>query len=483
VFKELRPESLLDDDDPDDDHATVVLHHAMTKDQDMPRAGDERAASRRVSSFGTPKGTGGPGPEDGSSLYERLMRAGALDDSLGEEAGVDAHVPLTPPPEAPTPSSPWLSVDMGELADELEPARDSAEPLRESDLDILDDGAFISVRPESSPISYPDEPRPIASLSGTSGDTFNRNQGGLPSGRVPGALPSGRMPSVLLGPGASTRAEPTSRLASIPSTHPLANTLLPVANSIPPRRSEPERGTPWWQVALAAVALIALGASLGRLQQRMATQETAQPAAQPSAETVAREDGRLIQPSTSLPLREPEGAELPPGPPRRESRRAKAKPEVAVTARTTSTAAPASSRELTATRSDAVARSEDAVVRPEHTAIPSNEAAERARAAESGATVKGSEPVDSALPAQPSREAVVAALSSISAQLSACVGQKHGTANVNLTVRGTGVVSHALVTGTFAGTPEGSCIARAVKLARFEPFRDAFVRITYPFQL
>ena len=58
-----------------------------------------------------------------------------------------------------------------------------------------------------------------------------------------------------------------------------------------------------------------------------------------------------------------------------------------------------------------------------------------------------------------------------------------GVATVTLTVRGSGQVSHALVGGTFAGTPQGSCIARAVKLARFPSFSDDSVRITYPFQL
>ena len=50
-------------------------------------------------------------------------------------------------------------------------------------------------------------------------------------------------------------------------------------------------------------------------------------------------------------------------------------------------------------------------------------------------------------------------------------------------VRSRGVVSYAMVSGSFAGTPEGSCIARSVKLAKFPAFSDPSVRVNYPFEL
>jgi outer membrane biosynthesis protein TonB len=87
------------------------------------------------------------------------------------------------------------------------------------------------------------------------------------------------------------------------------------------------------------------------------------------------------------------------------------------------------------------------------------------------------------LPAQPSRDDVRAALDAVIPELQKCAGSLHGTADVTMTVRSGGVVSYAVVAGTFAGTPEGSCIARTVKLAKFPAFSDPSVRVSYPFEL
>lgn len=455
MIKELRPESLLDDDDPDDDHATVVLSHPMTK-SGTPPAGDERAM-RRVTSFGAPQGANRAivgAEEQNASLYERLLRAGALDEvmSIAAEATFDARVPLTQATEAVTPSSPPFSAVMADLADELEPHRDSAEQLRESDLDILDDGAFISVRPESSPISYHSEhsspmsaPRPLG----------------------PPALSRGRVPSVMLGPGASTRTDATERLAAIPSTHPLANTLIPIANTVPPIRTT-ARHTPWWQVAIAAAALIGLGVALGRMQQQLdvAPKSLAQNSGEQAPS--AADEARLAPPASAAVVAEPASIES-------QTRDPSLRDSVA----TPKTVEPAlASRVAASPRS-----TRDPSGAPNRPSELANLPNARAMVAPVTAPPVPQEIAGSNLPAQPTRDAVVTALSSIERQLSACAGEKHGVANVTLTVRGAGVVSHALVTGAFAGTPEGSCIARAVKLARFEPFRDASVRITYPFQL
>jgi hypothetical protein len=44
-------------------------------------------------------------------------------------------------------------------------------------------------------------------------------------------------------------------------------------------------------------------------------------------------------------------------------------------------------------------------------------------------------------------------------------------------------VTHVLVGGDFAGTTEGSCIARAVRGARFPAFKQERFRILYPYAL
>jgi len=65
----------------------------------------------------------------------------------------------------------------------------------------------------------------------------------------------------------------------------------------------------------------------------------------------------------------------------------------------------------------------------------------------------------------------------------ACVGDTHGVAEVVLTVKNTGRVSHAVVGGDFAGTPEGSCIARTVRKTRLQPFLRPSFTLVYPFAL
>jgi hypothetical protein len=44
-------------------------------------------------------------------------------------------------------------------------------------------------------------------------------------------------------------------------------------------------------------------------------------------------------------------------------------------------------------------------------------------------------------------------------------------------------VTNAVVTGQFAGTPIGGCVARAARNARFPRFRQATFTINYPFRI
>jgi hypothetical protein len=92
-------------------------------------------------------------------------------------------------------------------------------------------------------------------------------------------------------------------------------------------------------------------------------------------------------------------------------------------------------------------------------------------------------PRNTELPDTPSREAVVSALAPVRAAVRACAPGQRGVAQVDLTVSGNGKVTHAVVGGDFSGTPEGSCIARAVRSARFEPFKQPRFRVIYPFSL
>jgi len=54
---------------------------------------------------------------------------------------------------------------------------------------------------------------------------------------------------------------------------------------------------------------------------------------------------------------------------------------------------------------------------------------------------------------------------------------------VRVTVSGSGRVTTAVVQGAWAGTPEGSCLARAVRTAHLPAFRQPRININYPFVL
>ncbi len=91
---------------------------------------------------------------------------------------------------------------------------------------------------------------------------------------------------------------------------------------------------------------------------------------------------------------------------------------------------------------------------------------------------------DSSLAATPSRSDVTTAMGRVQSDVSACGGGEHGVATVQIAVAGsTGRVSNATVGGQFAGTPVGSCIARAVRGASFPHFRNPTFSFTYPFRL
>lgn len=91
--------------------------------------------------------------------------------------------------------------------------------------------------------------------------------------------------------------------------------------------------------------------------------------------------------------------------------------------------------------------------------------------------------VTEALPELPAREDVVAALEQTRGSLVACAGQKHGIANADITIANSGRVSRVLIDGVFQGTPEGSCMARAIRAAHVARFSQPSLKVGYPFAL
>jgi hypothetical protein len=88
-----------------------------------------------------------------------------------------------------------------------------------------------------------------------------------------------------------------------------------------------------------------------------------------------------------------------------------------------------------------------------------------------------------ALPEVPARADVVAALEPLREEVQTCAAGRHGVAQVDVSVSGSGAVAYTVVGGDFAGSAEGSCIARALRKARFRPFQQARFRVLYPFSI
>jgi len=68
-------------------------------------------------------------------------------------------------------------------------------------------------------------------------------------------------------------------------------------------------------------------------------------------------------------------------------------------------------------------------------------------------------------------------------ELRRCAGGQSGVATINATVFAPGRVGYAMVDGDFAGSPAGSCMARAVRRATFPAFRQAKLTVSYPVSL
>ncbi|HXU71669.1 MAG TPA: GYF domain-containing protein [Polyangia bacterium] len=92
---------------------------------------------------------------------------------------------------------------------------------------------------------------------------------------------------------------------------------------------------------------------------------------------------------------------------------------------------------------------------------------------------------DSSLPSELDKGQIVSGMQRIKGRVGGCFDQYKvpGMANVAVTIAGSGRVSSANVTGQFAGTPTGDCVAKAVKSASFPKFKGSPQSIVYPFIL
>ncbi len=297
---------------------------------------------------------------------------------------------------------------------------------------------------------------------------------------VPPALPpevngeraADPLPSMMLGPAMSTRGDVTERVTTIPKTHPLANSIAPggSAVTVPPRG---RRGAQRWHVALGTAALLAVGAGAALFWQSRGEHHAASGATRGERAEPAAEMRVLVEPmeETVIMLEEPLAPVVVESSLQADS--AEGEDEQALTAPTiaheaSSAAPPEGSRE-----SAAEGRRLAPPPRSLHVAVGEVQLREPA--------LTGGEP--SAIARRPDRTQVIEAVRRIEPELRRCVGDEHGVADVTLTVRSSGAVSHALVEGAFAGSPKGSCIARTLRSAKLPSFGDPVLHIAYSLQL
>jgi hypothetical protein len=92
-------------------------------------------------------------------------------------------------------------------------------------------------------------------------------------------------------------------------------------------------------------------------------------------------------------------------------------------------------------------------------------------------------PLAGDMPLTPSRTDVLHKLEAVRPSVRACAAGRSGVADLDITVARSGVVTHVLVGGDFAGTTQGSCIARAVREARFDSFKQERFRLLFPYAI
>lgn len=250
------------------------------------------------------------------------------------------------------------------------------------------------------------------------------------------------------------RSEATERISTLPRTHPFANSIAPTAapKSVPPEGPR----TNAWSLVLVAIVFLALGGLLARLQDGMRTadNEVSTGATQVAAAA------RVAEPSEPAP----EAV-------RAEAAEPVAEPSEAVAAADEAVPPPAEDSAPTLVSADSSAATGGRGLRSVAADSPVPARRERRKAQSEGE-----------VPAQPSREAVVAVMDAIRPELEKCTGGRRGIAEVSLTVRPEGRVSYAVVDGSFAGSPEGTCMAQALRQAKFPAFSDPMLRVKYPFQ-
>ena len=265
----------------------------------------------------------------------------------------------------------------------------------------------------------------------------------------------------------------------ITATEPAVSSIAPNPSSLSPREitrpapgSQPEASSSRWGALLvAAVMLLATGAwflTAGTFRRATLSgaESTTAAATQPAADKTEK-----VAPAAQPP------SEAPSTPEALAAAAAPATPAPATPAPTTA-AAPATTGSAAATE-DTAAPGTGLKNKP---ALTATMRGERVKRGAKGKAAPAPAPTGES-PQGPTRSEVISRLESVRPAVNACAAGRSGVADLDITIAHTGVVMHVLVGGDFAGTAEGSCIARAVRGARFQSFKQERFRLLYPYAI
>jgi hypothetical protein len=423
-----------------------------------------------------------------------------------------------------------LAADTGD-ADPLPPSR-----LGQSGVLTLDSGAAHAASPRPStrpPGPYVAEDS-LASAVGGGGGPARLVEPGYIGGAVHADARPGSTQPVWAAPRALPAAIPVAGTPRIlPSAAPVSHGQpLRVAPALNPPRPPPaaqeESAVTWWQLATAAAVMMAVGAYVSSFGRQVTSSEAAAdaPAVAEVQAPVESENAPLAAAETddSFTTQEWRGearsgtlnsSEIPSAGVQAAAPAFRAErlpdtvdfgarafmpaPEPAARATRSSeerASGDRSSGERRRREAESArvpgGRSRSERSRTEPSAVPSTPAgpaqapseASAAPVEVAGNTVPAaSQASDPQLPEQLGQEQLGKVMAELMPTLQACAGDLHGKADLKLTLRPKGVVSYALVDADFAGTREGSCIAQALRRAKFPAFTAPVMRISYPVQL
>jgi cytoskeletal protein RodZ len=251
--------------------------------------------------------------------------------------------------------------------------------------------------------------------------------------------------------------------AAFASSASKPNSLTPREISRAALASQPDReaSSRWGALLVAAVMLLATGAwflTAGTFRRATlsSSESTTAAATQPAADKTEK-----VVPSVPAPAETPTSSIA----------------EAATPA--PATPAPAASAQLAATE-DVAAPGPGLKNKP---ALTATVRGERVRRTSRSGKANAAPAPTGELPQGPTRAEVVTRLESVRPAVHACAAGRSGVADLDVTIAHTGLVMHVLVGGDFAGTTEGSCIARAVRQARFPAFKQERFRLLYPYAM